>query len=171
MASAKTQADTDQIRVRSAKYSRFATVLLVALTALFLLERFGTVLVRFSKDGATGESFAYLAFKAVTAVPEVCYLMALWWIRQALATLAAGGLFTPTLTRMLERVGLMLAVGGFITVFLVPGISRLLGFGPGYFIAYDVSALVLFAIGFMLKVLADVLRRAAALQAELDEMF
>jgi len=56
-------------------------------------------------------------------------------------------------------------------VFVAPGLSRLLGFDPGYFIAYDVSAMVLGCIGLTLKVLADVLRRAGELQAELDEMF
>ena len=72
---------------------------------------------------------------------------------------------------MLDRVGTMLATGAFISVFLVPSASRAVGFGPGYLIAYDVSGLVLGAVGLSLKVIAHVLRRGSEMQAELDEIF
>lgn len=171
MTSTKSQADTAQIRERSAKYARLVMALLVTFAVLLVLERFGVVLVQFLHSGPTAKTFAYLVLKAVTATPEVCYLLALWGVRQALTDFAAGKFYTPTLTRMLERSGLALAAGAFITVFLVPGASWLLGFGPGYYIAFDVSALLLGCIGLTFRVLADVLRRAAQLQAELDEMF
>jgi hypothetical protein len=62
-------------------------------------------------------------------------VLALWWVRQALAAFARGELFTPTITRALRRVGL--AAGALMGVFLVPSLTRALGFGPGYMIAYD----------------------------------
>jgi hypothetical protein len=107
----------------------------------------------------------------VHALPEVSYLLALWWIRQALAAMARGELYGPAIRRMLDRVGLTLALGAFASVFLVPGLCRWLGYDPGFWIAYDVSALVLGAVGLSLKVIADVLRHAAGVQAELDGMF
>ncbi len=72
---------------------------------------------------------------------------------------------------MLERLGLTLASAAFLTVFILPSIARWLGFAPGYVIAYDVSNLVLGALGLSLTIIARVLRSAAAAQAELDEIF
>ncbi|MFY0533450.1 hypothetical protein [Nannocystis pusilla] len=54
---------------------------------------------------------------------------------------------------------------------MVPALQRALGSGPGYWIAFDVSGLVLGALGLSLTVIARVLGRAAVLQAELDEIF
>ena len=78
---------------------------------------------------------------------------------------------SPTITRMLDRVGTMLATGAFITVFVIPSASRALGFPPGYLIAYDVSGLVLGAVCLSLKVIGHVLRRASEMEAELDGIF
>jgi hypothetical protein len=162
----------DQIKARSAQTRRHTTVMFWALAVLVLLERFGWVGTEIIHwGGFNAEVWRVLAYRTVMATPDVFYLLALWWIRQAMAAFAEGALYTPTLTRMLERMGLMLAIGACIAVFVVPGLSRLLGFDPGYFIAFDVSAMVLGCIGVTLRVLADVLRRAAELQTELDEMF
>jgi hypothetical protein len=127
--------------------------------------------VQFAQHGLTGETLRRLGLACVAACPEVVFLLALWWIRQALAAFADGKFYTPTITRMLDRVGTMLAIGSFITVFLIPSASRALGFGPGYLIAYDVSGLVLGAVGLSLKVIAHVLRRASEMEAELDGIF
>ena len=65
----------------------------------------------------------------------------------------------------------MLAVGALLNVFALPSLLTLAGKGPGYLIAYDVTGLVLGAVGLSLIVIANVLTRAAALQTELDGIF
>jgi len=57
------------------------------------------------------------------------------------------------------------------SLFVAPLIMRMLGNGPGYWIAFDVSGIVLGAVGLSLTVVSRVLTRAGALQTELDEMF
>jgi hypothetical protein len=160
-----------EIQHRSARVRRFVTLLCSVLIVLLVLERFGFALEQLVRNGPGKDTFGRLAVQTAHALPEACYLLALWWIRQALAAIAHGELFGPVIRRMLGRVGLMLALGAFISVFLVPGICRWLGYDPGFWIAYDISALVLGAIGLSLKVIADVLRHAAGLQAEIDGIF
>lgn len=65
----------------------------------------------------------------------------------------------------------MLATGAVITVFLLPSAAAALGFSPGYIVAYDVSSMVLGAIGLSLKIIAYILQRACEAQAEMDEIF
>ncbi|HYK02579.1 MAG TPA: hypothetical protein VE974_12555 [Thermoanaerobaculia bacterium] len=112
-----------------------------------------------------------LACQAVAAFPEGLFLLGLWWIRDALAAFSRGELFAIPMTRMLDRVGIVLACGSAARIFLVPGICRLLGFDAGYWIAFDAAGLVLGAIGLALKAIAGVLRHASAIQSELDEIF
>ena len=159
------------IQRSSAKLRRILTCLFAALGVLLVLERFGAVAMQLYRHDSGGNGLRRLAFECVAACPEALDLLALWWIRQALAEFAEGKLYAPTITRMLDRVGMMLAIGACIGVFLVPTVSRALGFGPGYVIAYDVSGLVLGAVGLSLKIIANVLRRASEMQAELDEIF
>jgi uncharacterized membrane protein YqaE (UPF0057 family) len=162
---------TTEIRDRSARLRGALTWLSAVLWGLLVLERFGAVGLQLVTHGVGGEPLRRLAFQAVAACPEVCYLLSLWGIRDALAAVARGELYAPTITRMLDRVGVMLAVGACINVFLIPTLDRLLGFGPGYVIAFDISGLVLGAVGLSLRILAQVLRRAGELEAELDEIF
>ncbi len=168
MASLATPVD---IRERSARLRRVLTCLAASLWGLLLLERFGDIGLQLARQGVTDERLRRLGVQIVAACPEVFYLLSLWGIRDALAAFARGELYTATIARMLERVGVMLAIGACISVFLMPTLDRLLGFGPGYVIAFDVSGLVLGAVGLSLRILAQVLRRASALQAELDEIF
>ena len=166
-----TQYPTAEIQRRSARLRRFVTLLCSVLVVLLVLERFGFAVEEIIRHGMGAETFGRLAVQTVHALPEVSYLLALWWIRQALAAMARGELYGPAIRRMLDRVGLTLALGAFASVFLVPGLCRWLGYDPGFWIAYDVSALVLGAVGLSLKVIADVLRHAAGVQSELDGMF
>jgi hypothetical protein len=160
-----------EIRRTSARLRRVLTGLLVSLAVLLVGERFGSLVVLFLDQGLSGEPLRRLGLACVAACPEVLFLLALWWIRQALAAFADGQFYTPTITRMLERVGTTLATGALINVFVIPSASRALGFSPGYLIAYDVSGLVLGAVGLSLKVIAHVLRRASEMEAELDGIF
>ncbi len=159
------------IQARSARLRRLVTIALVMLAVLLALERFGAIGLQLYRRGFTGDGPRRLAWECASAFPEVLYLLALWWIRQALAAFATGKLYSPTIIRMLDRVGLTLAVGAVITVLLLPTIGAALGFGPGYLIAYDVSSLVLGAIGLALKIIGHVLHEASKAQAELDEIF
>ena len=165
------QNTTGEIKLRSARLRRFVSCMLLCLLVLLLLERFGAISLKLWKQGFDHETSRRLALQGVRTIPEGFYLLALWGIRQSLAALARGELFTRTISRMLYRVGIMLATGAFINVFLVPGFAWLLGNGPGYLIAYDVSGLVLGAIGLSLTILASVLQRAGEIQSELEEIF
>jgi hypothetical protein len=107
----------------------------------------------------------------VAAVPEALFLLGLWWVRQALAAFSRGEWFAAPMTRMLERVGVVLACGSAVRILVVPGACRLLGFNAGHWIAFDAAGLVLGAIGLALKAIAGVLRHASAIQSELDEIF
>ena len=159
------------IQRTSTKLCRLVSGLLAALAIVLVLERFGAVGLQLLDRGFTGDLPRRLATQAIAAGPEIAYLFALWWIRQTLAAFAAGKLYTRAVTRMLDRVGTMLAAGALFNIFIVPSASRALGFGPGYFIPYDVSGFVLAALGLSLKVIAHVLRRAAEMETELREIF
>ncbi|MFY1831433.1 DUF2975 domain-containing protein [Myxococcus fulvus] len=161
---------TARIRSRSGQLRRLMTLLVTLLTVLLVLERFSAVTLALVREGG-GEAARRWAQQGVAAFPELFYLLALWWVRQALAAFARGELFTPTITRALRRVGVMLASGALLGVFIVPSLMRALGFQPGYVIAYDVGGLVLGAVGLALTLLAHVLTHASALQSELEEIF
>ncbi|TDR41981.1 hypothetical protein DFR29_10937 [Tahibacter aquaticus] len=159
------------IRARSALLLRFVSLLAAALWLTFLLERFGAVSLGLFAPASDATAWRAFAVQCVLAIPELFYLLALGGVRRALAEFARGQLYVPTVTRMLDRIGLLLAAGAFVGVFVVPGLQRALGASPGYWIAFDVSALVLGALGLSLTVIAHVFGRAAALEAELDEIF
>ena len=145
------------------------TVAVVALAVLLVLERFSAVVVA-AIQGAS-DWWPRLLAQAFAAIPEALYLAALWWVRQALAAIADGDPFAGTVVRTLHGVGVLLAVASVIDLCVVPGAQTLVGRGPGYLIAYDVGGIALAAVGASLTVLAQALRRAADLKAELDEMF
>ena len=147
------------------------TALWVVCALLVLLERFSALLITAFAHGFTEIVMRRLMCEAVSALPEVMFLLGLWWVREALSAFIGGELFGPPVTRMLERVGVMLAIGALIRICVVPGACRLLGLNPGYWIAFDASAIVLGAMGIAFKVIANVLRRASAIESELDEIF
>ena len=143
---------SDTIKASSARLLRLVTVLSLLLLVLLLLERFGWVVPALVRGTHGSELVRRLGFQFVAAGPEVMYLLSLWWIRQALASFAAGDFYTSIVSGMLRRVGTLLATGAFLNVFLVPSIDRVLGMSPGYWIAFDVSGLVLGAIGLSLVI-------------------
>jgi hypothetical protein len=161
----------ESVRRRSAQLCRVVTVLWTGALLLVLLERFSAAGIHAVSAGFSGEALRRLASEIVSAIPETLFLAGLWDVRRALTGFARGDLFGPSITRVLDRVGLFLAVGSLARIALVPGVCGLLGFGPGYWIAFDASAMVLGAIGLSLRALALVLQHASALQAELDEIF
>jgi Protein of unknown function (DUF2975) len=155
------------LRARSARLA----ALLVVLAMMLLTERFGAVGLSLLDEGAGGHALRRLGVQLAAAIPEACYLMALWWVRAALVEFARGAFHTPVIAKALQRVGAMLTIGAAIALFVVPSLQRLFGLDPGYLIAYDIGSAVLCAVGLALAMLAHVLERAAAVQAELDEIF
>ncbi|MEO7326025.1 MAG: DUF2975 domain-containing protein [Dokdonella sp.] len=160
-----------EIRRRSASLCRLITVLAATLWLLLLLERFGAVGLRIVQNGADATSLGALAAQAVAAIPDIAYLFALGGVRHALSEFASGHFYVPTVARMLDRVGVLLAAGAFVGIFVVPGLQRAFGAQTGYWIGFNVSALVLGVLGLSLTVIARVFGQAAALKAELDEIF
>ena len=150
---------------------RFVSVLWSASLTLVVLERFSAATITAVRSGFADEPVRALACQAVAAFPEGLFLLGLWWVREALAAFSRGELFAAPMTRMLERVGIVLACGSAARILLVPGLCRLLGFDAGHWIAFDAAGLVLGAIGLALKAIAGVLRHASAIQSELDEIF
>jgi Protein of unknown function (DUF2975) len=160
-----------EIRQQSAGLRNALGVLCVVLVVLVVLQRFSIPLIQLWRSGNESDALRRLGVAAVAIIPDAFYLSALWGIRTALASFATGDFFAPTITAMLGRVGRWLAIGAGINVFIVPLADTLLGHGPGYLIALDISGLVLGAIGLSLAIVGRVLARAAQLQNELGEMF
>ncbi len=163
--------NTVSIQRLSAKMRRFVTILWAICLTLVVLERFSNVTIKAIQSGFAEHALRELACQAVAALPEGLFLLGLWWVREALAAFSRGELFALPMTRMLDRVGIVLAIGSAARIFLVPGICNLLGFHAGHWIAFDAAGLVLGAIGLALKAMAGVLRHASAIQSELDEIF
>jgi hypothetical protein len=159
------------IRLHSARMKRFVSALWLVCLVLVLLERFSAAGLQLFMTDYAARSVRAFACQCVAAIPEVLYLLGLWWVRDALAAFARGELFALPMTRMLGRVGAILAVGSGVRIFIVPGVCRLLGFDPGHWIAFDAAGLVLGGIGLALRAIGGVLRHAASVQAELDEIF
>ncbi|MFL6247380.1 MAG: DUF2975 domain-containing protein [Thermoanaerobaculia bacterium] len=155
----------------SARMRRVVTVLWMVCLTLVVLERFSAASIKVFASGFAGEAWRALACQAAAAFPEALFLCGLWWIRDALAAFSRGEMFSNTITRMLDRVGVVLVCASAARILIVPGVCRLLGFNPGYWIAFDAAGMVLAAIGVALKAIAGVLRHASTIQAELDEIF
>lgn len=155
----------------SARMRRIVTVLWSISVTLVVLERFSAAGIDLFQSHFAGDSIRRFACQAVSAVPEGLFLVALWWTREALAAFARGEWFAAPITRMFERVGVVLTCGAAARILIVPGACRLLGFNPGHWIAFDAASLVLAALGLAFTALAAVLRHASAVQSELDEIF
>ena len=165
-----TRLDED-IRARSGRLRAALTLAVVLLSVLVLLERGSAATLQLLAHGWSGEPLRRWLYQLAVLIPDGCYLLALWWIRQAIAAFADGDLFGATIRRMLGRVGAFLAIGALLGTFALPAIAHALALSPGYWIAIDVSGLVLGAIGLALGIVARVLARAAELQSELDGIF
>jgi small-conductance mechanosensitive channel len=155
----------------SARMRRFVTFLFFAALVLVLLERFSANTIWVVRSDFAPDAVRALAYQAISAIPEGMFLLGLWWVRAALAAFARGELFAPPITRMLERVGVVIACGAAVRIAVVPAAAHLLGMAVGYWIAFDAASMVLAALGLALKAIAAVLRQALVIQSELDEIF
>src|SRR4051812_18184483 len=102
---------------------RLATVIGAATGVLWIpliLERLGAPAAWLAQNGAENGTLRDVMRRLIAASPDVAYLIALHFIRIALASFARGDFFAPIVPRMLSRVGAMLAIGAFASTFLVP---------------------------------------------------
>lgn len=149
---------------RSRWLRRLATVVLCVLAAALIIE----VIVAI----ASGDTVHHLAFFLPYRLPMLFYLAGVWTIRQAFAGLAEGEMFNQLLPVLLRRLGLALAGGGVASVFLTQWLWRvLLGPASGAWAAFDPPAITIGLVGLLMIVLADLMKRAAAMQQELDGFF
>ncbi|MDQ3038394.1 MAG: DUF2975 domain-containing protein [Pseudomonadota bacterium] len=106
----------------------------------------------------------------VPGLPALGYLWALWAVQRALADLAGGRMFHPTVARAMRHIGIGVLTGALLNVFVVINLSRMLRGGHGSYLNFDLSGIVLGVVGTALILLANLIDQARELQAELDEI-
>lgn len=145
---------------------------LVVFACLFLLLALGMVGLPWQGAAVAGsDAGRRMLLSAVRFLPGLGYLWALWAVQRALGDLAAGRLFHPTLARAMRQIGIGVLIGALLNVFAVINLSRWISGGHGGYAYFDLSGIVLGVVGAALVLLARVVDRARAVQAELDEMF
>ena len=107
----------------------------------------------------------------VQGLPALGYLWALWSVQRALADLARGRTFHPTVARAMRHIGVGVLLGALLEVFVVINLVRWVLDARGSYLYFDLSAIVLGVVGAALFLLARLVDQARAVQAELDEMF
>lgn len=150
------------------RWLRVAT--LVVFCGLFLLLALGAGGLPWFPARTDGGAGTRLLLMLVRLLPGLGYLWALWAVQRALGDLAAGRLFHPTLARALRHIGIGVLAGALLSVFAVTNLSRWILGGQGSVLYFDLSGIVLGVVGAALVLLARVIDRARALQAELDEI-
>lgn len=102
----------------------------------------------------------YILPALVVNLPYVCYLWGVWSIGGAMGDIAKGRLIQPALASALRRVGVALAVGGVVCVFVSPGLLRLVGNAPIRYLRLDVPSITLAMVGMALFLLGRVVDQA-----------
>ncbi|MCK7594835.1 DUF2975 domain-containing protein [Pseudomarimonas salicorniae] len=144
---------------------------LVVFVGLALLHGLGMVgLPLLFPAGAVSEPGDRLIRHAISALPGLGYLWALWAVQQALGQLADGALFQQTVARAMRQMGAGVLTGALLSVFVVINLARWASGGGGSYLYFDLSAIVLGVVGAALIMLARVVDQARALQSELDEI-
>lgn len=118
----------------------------------------------------TGNGTRETLLMLVPVLPALGYLWALWAVQRALADLAGGRMFHPTVARAMRQIGIGVLIGALLNVFVVINLSRMLMGGHGSYLYFDLSGIVLGVVGAALILLARLVDQARALQAELDEI-
>jgi Protein of unknown function (DUF2975) len=132
------------------------TLLLVGNVALQALWRGAG----FAENLALGLTIYYL--------PMLLYMWAIWMVRQALRSVAAGELFDYVVPKLLARVGIALLCGALFKEVIVPFVRAVLG-GRPHVQTFEASAVTLGVVGASLVVFAQLLARAAKMREELRE--
>lgn len=157
--------DADKLLTdRSRWLRRLATVVLCVLVAALGIE----VIMVFTSDDVVRDLAYLLPFR----LPMLFYLAGVWTIRQAFARLAEAEMFNQLLPVLLRRLGLALAGGGVASVFLTQWLwLALIGPASGAWASFDPPAITIGLVGLLMIVLADLMKRAAAMRHELDGFF
>lgn len=121
-------------------------------------------------DASSLDAGQWWSLRLIVALPAVGYLWALWSAQRALADLAAGRTFQPTVSRAMRHVGAGVLLGALVEVFALTNLMRLVLGGSGSYLYVDLSAIVLGVVGAALVLLARLVDEARAMQAELDEI-
>jgi hypothetical protein len=145
------------------RLARVAPVVCVLLGMLLFLERFGPWIVAWPTARQMGAAFVDLAGPAA-------FLAGLWRLGAALEKFAERGRLVSATADGLRAVGIALTFGGLFQTFVAPGVKTALGAGPGYFVGLDAAAIVIAAVGAGLMAISRLLRRAASMEAELDDI-
>jgi|GEM_PF-359290 len=117
---------------------------------------------------AAGDEATRALLLVVRLLPGVGYLWALWAVQRALGELAGGALFAPAVARAMRHIGIGVLAGALCNVFVVTNLSRWIAGGQGGYLYFDLSGIVLGVVGAALVLMARLVDRARALQAELD---
>ena len=161
----------DSFRLRCRQFSWLAIFMVVSVGAILALMHVIAPVALVARGTMTWAELHGGGWTAgvIMAVPAICYLSGVWAIGRAMRQIGKGALLQPAVADALRQVGLALGVGGVFSVFLAPNLARLSGVGGGY-LHFDVPGMTLGMIGGALFLLGRVMDKAAAAQAELDEL-
>ena len=149
---------------------RFATIFVMVCLAILVVSGVVGLPLWPASMGPRIEGTQRALLILVQGLPAIGYLWALFSAQRALGDLAAGRTFHRTLARAMRHIGIGVLVGALLQVFAVTNLLRELLGGRGGYLYFDLSAIVLGVIGAALVLLASVVDRARAVQAELDEI-
>jgi hypothetical protein len=171
--SAETMARNDAYFVRRARQFRVVAGIVMALIVAMMALTLFVLCLRASVFGA-----AAIQRIALSWLPSLFYLWAIWTVRQLFGALAAEGpVFRPLLASAMTRIGGALLLGAATTIATAPIILALtVRRGMGSFAIFNVPALTIGTVGLALIATAYLLRlairiqdEAAALRQELEE--
>ena len=163
--------NTDLVRLQTqSRWLRRAVTGLVALVGLALLLNLAAALV--AKPSSDGRNTLAERVPDILVFwgPAVFYVWALLAVRRALGDVAAGRHLQPALARSLRHVGWALFAGGVASAIVQPNLMRLTGGVYASYGHFDVAYFAVGAVGLALVLLARVMRQAADMRTELDEI-
>jgi hypothetical protein len=111
------------------------------------------------------------AVQLALSLPAFMNLAALWFLRSAVASAAAGEPFGRLVVSAFRRVGALLAASALTALLIAPLLARLAGEQMPRLIDADISTLVLGTLGLGLLFVGTLIDRAGAAQRELEEFF
>src|SRR5689334_15858634 len=93
--------EADSLRADARRLATVIGVATVVLWILLILERLGAPAAWLAQGGAETGTLRDVARRLIASAPDVAYLVALHFVRVALANFARGDFFAPIVTHML----------------------------------------------------------------------